>query len=1121
MYLLPIYSIQTAILIWQVVFRFGILLVLLLLCWTGLLAQAFAATDQDRYFEVSKNLDEELRKYAESLPPPLTIGEVKEYTDGFGRLHLRVDLRYAGYPIKGKQLTLHQTAAATGRMVVPGNLTLNATPYSSLASPQQMKLAIGEKLQSTAFAIDSDALRWVPHNFDWQQPDYWVLARQLDVHGTGGGHQHLRLYFNAESTEHIFTENRLCTFVPATVVTRYSGVQTMETQLMDDGVYRLFDATRGQGIHTQHISNGEFLDVNNFWNNANVLNDDVAGDVHWGMGETYDWFLEKYNRNSYDNEGLRMEAYLLDGFGNAFWNSQYVAFGEGEVGSDFDLPFTSIDVVGHEIAHGMTEYDSGLIYSGESGGLNEAFSDMVAMGVQGQVVPEQLDWKLGNDFSSEGFYFRNMANPQELNMPDTYGGDFWSSGLPVHVGSSVANYWFYLMVAGGSGTNDFGHDYAITGFGLDTAMAIAYHTWSFYLTAASDYPTAATMSIIAAGDLYGNCSEITRRVRAAWLAVGIETSQVPAISVSSNQLCDLTHPPGFRFLGEANTILWDFGDGNTSTDFSPNHLYAAVGSYTVTATGTNCEGDFSVELPNPLVIDPEASRCDTTFFEDARWGPITACSGIIAEGAGSDIMANGRLAFDIPDVDAIEFIPGENEAYFDGGIFVYADYGNGYEFVTIFDNFTNEPVQIGTSKVLLILSLFSDPNDDVEFLLSWNCLEPVLPQASFSYLGSNEGCSAAISLIDESTGFPTSWTWSANGEVVSTERTGFLTLPEPGVVYDISLAVCNAAGCDTMTWQNLYYFNLDGEDCQFIEAETYDNYSTSACLGSFTDNGGPNGPYANTSNQLEINGIDAQGYRLDFTQFDLNDRDEFIVYGYDANRTLVYYEIFTDRALAGETLLVNGASITISFLGDRSFTTGANGFVMEWTCLSAEQPVAAFTGESDICNNRLLLSDQSTGFTDSLRWYLNGELAGVGPFPVIDLPGPGSYDVSLLACNQGNCDSISIVNYLVYTEEDLEQAGCLTNTGEPLWIKAGISVFPNPTDGRLLINGLGEISADWELSVTDLVGRKVAHWSLSGVSNGATSDLELTELAAGMYLLVGSSPSTGKAFQQRIIKKSP
>ena len=263
-------------------------------------------------------------------------------------------------------------------------------------------------------------------------------------------------------------------------ITRYSGLKIITTDLMSNGTYRLRETGRGNGIQTFDMNGSsnygwavDFVDNDNYWyEHNNTQKDNAALDAHWGTEITYDYFMSRYNRNSIDGNGHALINYVhanLVGMGgftnnvNAFWNGSFMTYGDGD---QFD-PLTSLDIIGHEITHGLTEHTANLIYQNESGALNESFSDIFGTAIEFYAKPNDANWTLGEDF---GLISRDMAYPNAYGDPDTYHGTHWYYGSydhgGVHTNSGVQNYWFYLLATGGNGTNDNGHNYSVTGIGI-------------------------------------------------------------------------------------------------------------------------------------------------------------------------------------------------------------------------------------------------------------------------------------------------------------------------------------------------------------------------------------------------------------------------------------------------------------------------------------------------------------------------------------------------------------------------------------------------------------------------------------------------------------------------------
>ena len=318
--------------------------------------------------------------------------------------------------------------------------------------------------------------------------------------------------------------------VTGTAVTGYSGTQSISTEL-SSGSYRLRETGRGLGIQTYNMKKGtsysravDFTDADNTWNNVNSNLDQYATDAHWGAEKTYDFYKQNFLRNSIDNNGFAIKSYVhySRNYFNAFWDGSRMTYGDGNSSDNFK-PLTAIDVCGHEITHGLTSFTANLTYSNESGALNEGFSDVFGTSIEwfGRPDVAQHDWLIGGDF----YVIRSMSNPNAYSDPDTYKGTYWYFGTSdnggVHTNSGVLNFWYYLLTAGGGGTNDNGFVYNVSAIGITKAQAIAYRTLTSYLVPSSNYANTRTYSIKSAEDLYGIGSNEAVQTKNAWDAVGV------------------------------------------------------------------------------------------------------------------------------------------------------------------------------------------------------------------------------------------------------------------------------------------------------------------------------------------------------------------------------------------------------------------------------------------------------------------------------------------------------------------------------------------------------------------------------------------------------------------------
>jgi Zn-dependent metalloprotease len=305
-----------------------------------------------------------------------------------------------------------------------------------------------------------------------------------------------------------------------TANTQYSGKRTIHSD-KNGSKYRLWDLTRGNGVITLHGDKTSDLDYTSTTPDWTLKGQGQhAMDVHYGVEETYDFYKTKFNRNSLDDHGLALISYVNDGeLDNAHWDGTAMNFG---IRSTNSKGVTGIDVTGHELTHGVTQYTSGLNYSYESGAMNESMSDIMGKSVQFFAKPNDKNWQMSNDM---GWVIRDMSNPNSQGQPDTYLGKKWYSGSSdnggVHTNSGVGNYMFYLLVDGGSGKNDNGDNYTVNSIGLGKADKIIYRSETIYLTPTSQYNDWREACINAATDLYGANSNEVKQVKNAWHAVGV------------------------------------------------------------------------------------------------------------------------------------------------------------------------------------------------------------------------------------------------------------------------------------------------------------------------------------------------------------------------------------------------------------------------------------------------------------------------------------------------------------------------------------------------------------------------------------------------------------------------
>ncbi|MFC1409901.1 M4 family metallopeptidase [Streptacidiphilus sp. N1-12] len=248
-----------------------------------------------------------------------------------------------------------------------------------------------------------------------------------------------------------------------------------------------------------------------------------------GLGATFDFYLAAYRRHSIDDRGLPLDATVHYGqkYDNAFWNGSRMIFGDGD-GVLFNDFTVSVDVIGHELTHGVTQFSANLDYQGQSGALNESVSDVFGSLVKqyalGQTA-DRADWLIGAGLLApqvQGIALRSMRAPGTAYddpslgtdpQPATMAGYVDSSGDNggVHLNSGIPNHAFYLAAT------------AIGGYAWERAGQIWYDVLTGGgIAASADFAEFAAATVAAAETRYGAGAE-ARAVREAWVQVGVIT----------------------------------------------------------------------------------------------------------------------------------------------------------------------------------------------------------------------------------------------------------------------------------------------------------------------------------------------------------------------------------------------------------------------------------------------------------------------------------------------------------------------------------------------------------------------------------------------------------------------
>lgn len=264
---------------------------------------------------------------------------------------------------------------------------------------------------------------------------------------------------------------------------------------------------------------------------ADPTSDPAVNEAYDGLGATYYFYWENYHRNSIDDQGMKLDAtvHFDAGYDNAFWNGSAMIFGDGD-GELFNRFTISVDVIGHELTHGVTEHEAQLAYMGQSGALNESLSDVFGSLVKQfklQQTADQADWLIGQGLFTakvHGVALRSMKEPGTAYDDPTLGKDPQPKDMQhfvtttqdnggVHINSGIPNHAFYLAAI------------KIGGYAWEKAGRIWYETLRDpKLRPTTSFRAFAQLTVVNADRLYGHTSSERKAVAEAWNEVGVKVS---------------------------------------------------------------------------------------------------------------------------------------------------------------------------------------------------------------------------------------------------------------------------------------------------------------------------------------------------------------------------------------------------------------------------------------------------------------------------------------------------------------------------------------------------------------------------------------------------------------------
>lgn len=447
--------------------------------------------------------------------------------DQLGQVHVRWAQQYKGLPVFGEQLITHMDKNGKA-------LSVNGTfarPYGVDTRPVLTR-------EDALFTASSDFGQASSHparvelvivRLEDQSMHLAWYVRLTDIQSDNP--KDMTWFISAKSGQILWSFSSLETEAAVGVGhSLYSGDVDLDTNLTVAGKFEMDDTVRGHS-QTTDMMNGTsgngvmFTDDNNDWGQDSPNDRAQAGvDANFGASVTWDFYSDIFQRPGIkgDGKGALSRVHYSVNYVNAYWSDSCMCMTYGDGDNQYASPLVSIDVAAHEMTHGVTSATAGLVYNGESGGLNESMSDIFGTAVENYAsilgYDTRPDYWVGEDVwtpNKPGDALRYMDDPSKDGRSiDHYRK--YRRNMDVHYSSGLANNVFYLLAHGGTNKTS---NQSVTGIGIEKAQAIFYRALVAYMGPRTDFSGAAQASVKAARDLYTQAE--VDATTAAWAACGV------------------------------------------------------------------------------------------------------------------------------------------------------------------------------------------------------------------------------------------------------------------------------------------------------------------------------------------------------------------------------------------------------------------------------------------------------------------------------------------------------------------------------------------------------------------------------------------------------------------------
>ena len=465
------------------------------------------------------------------VDPSRELSLVRETRDELSNSHVRMQQTVGGIQVRGGELIAHYDGegalTSLDARYAPGLAALDLHP--ALSAEQVHATATSDILAEEPSLAQTTLVTQTSPTLQIFAPEDTTPRLAYHVRLRGDGHRPVLMDYMIDAQTGAILENfDDIETVTATGIGINGDVRTLNVTPSGDG-YKMLDSTRGAATITTTTAGGDESTPGTVVRGSATVFDATgpakgsAVDAHFFTGVVYDYYKKTHGRAGIDGKDSPLIATVHYGseYNNAFWDGEGMTYGDGD-GSEFKGFAAALDVIAHELTHGVTQNTSGLIYSKQSGALNEAVSDIFGSFVEHALRPDPIkNFILGEDLTiGDTKPFRDLIHPskgrQPSNMKQFVNTTTDNGG--VHTNSGIVNNAMFLMTIGG--TNDFSKIVVPFGIGWEKSEKLWFKANTTHFMSGTSFLAAAQATLATAIELQFSQND-QNIVECAWIATGV------------------------------------------------------------------------------------------------------------------------------------------------------------------------------------------------------------------------------------------------------------------------------------------------------------------------------------------------------------------------------------------------------------------------------------------------------------------------------------------------------------------------------------------------------------------------------------------------------------------------